>query len=69
MVFDFCITLTLIRKQITMTEMYKLLPTLFRNYDFELMVKEWKVKSGWFAVPSNVNIKVTRRRPSSRRVV
>jgi hypothetical protein len=52
-----------------MTEMYKLLPTIFRRYDFELMKQEWTVKSGWFTVPSNVQVKVTQRRPGSRRAV
>ena len=64
-----CIVLTFYRKQITMTEMYKILPTIFRKYNFELTAKEWTVKSGWFSVPSNVQVKVTQRRSGSRRAV
>lgn len=51
-----------IGKHITNTEMYKLLPTILRDFDFELVgKKEWDVWEGWFHSQKNVNVKVTRR--------
>lgn len=56
-------------KQISMTEMYKLLPTILRRYHFELTVPEWTLRAGWFSVPRNVLVRVEQRRPGSRRAV
>lgn len=51
-----------IGKHITMTEMYKLLPTILRDFEFELLVDKWEVWHGWFQNQSNVLVKATRKR-------
>jgi len=52
-------------RHITNTEMYKLLPTVLRDFDFELVTPKWKVWRGWFHQQEDVNVKITRRRPYS----
>lgn len=42
--------------------MYKLLPTILRDFDFEVLVKDWTVWAGWFNQQRDVTVKVTRRR-------
>lgn len=57
---------TCIGKHITNTEMYKLLPTILRDFDFELVGnQEWDVWRGWFHHQRNVNVQVKRRQPAS----
>jgi cytochrome P450 len=36
------------------TEMYKLLPTILREFNFEMLVDRWEVHKGWFNRPKNV---------------
>lgn len=52
-----------IANQVTNTEMYKLLPTILRDFRFELLVDEWTVFRGWFQSQKNVMVKVSRRKP------
>lgn len=62
-----------IGKHITMVEMYKLLPTILREFEFEGVgdgeegeegkgLKEWKVWAGWFHQQKGVDVRVRRRR-------
>ncbi|EXJ87870.1 hypothetical protein A1O1_04797 [Capronia coronata CBS 617.96] len=52
-----------IGRHITNTEMYKLLPTVLRDFEFELVgSKEWETWQGWFHQPKNINVRVKRRR-------
>ncbi|EHY53724.1 hypothetical protein HRR83_003937 [Exophiala dermatitidis] len=54
-----------IGRHITNTEMYKLLPTILHDFEFELVGnREWEVWRGWFHQPKNVNVRVTRRAPN-----
>ncbi|KAL2422579.1 hypothetical protein ABEF91_004830 [Exophiala dermatitidis] len=54
-----------IGRHITNTEMYKLLPTILHDFEFELVGnREWEVWRGWFHQPKNVNVRVTRRVPN-----
>ena len=53
---------SLMVRQITNTEMYKLLPTILRDFDFEVLVEDWTVWAGWFNQQRDVTVKVTRRR-------
>ncbi|KAK3676072.1 hypothetical protein LTR78_004264 [Recurvomyces mirabilis] len=50
-------------RHITMVEMYKLLPTLLREYHFEFKTPEteWNVWHGWFQHQRNVNVRVKER--------
>ncbi|KAK4554665.1 hypothetical protein LTR86_008167 [Recurvomyces mirabilis] len=50
-------------RHITMVEMYKLLPTLMQEYQFEFETPEteWKVWHGWFQHQRNVNVRVKER--------
>ncbi|KAB8337257.1 hypothetical protein FH972_021559 [Carpinus fangiana] len=48
-------------KQISYTEMFKLLPTILRKYDFELLSPEWNPHRSWFADPSEVLVRVKNR--------
>ncbi|KAL4916114.1 cytochrome P450 [Aspergillus aurantiobrunneus] len=50
-------------RHISEIEMYKLLPTLLREFEFEMLVDRWEVWSGWFHRTSNVMCRVQRRRP------
>ncbi|EXJ86820.1 hypothetical protein A1O3_03774 [Capronia epimyces CBS 606.96] len=51
-----------IGRHITNTEMYKLLPTILHDFEFELVGnKEWKTWQGWFHQQSDVNVTVKRR--------
>lgn len=53
-----------IGKHITNIEMYKLLPTILRDFEFVgLEDKTWKVFGGWFHHQSGVDVRVRRRRP------
>lgn len=56
-----------IGRHITSIEMYKLLPTILRDFKFELLVDEWKVRRTWFHNQSDVLCKVEKRRPASQR--
>ena len=58
-----------IGRHISEVEMYKLLPTILREFEFKLLVHHWEVWSGWFHRTSNVICKVKRRRPESERPV
>ncbi|KAJ5320466.1 hypothetical protein N7508_000749 [Penicillium antarcticum] len=40
------------------TEMYKLLPTILREFNFELLVDRWEVHKGWFNRSTNVTCQV-----------
>lgn len=51
-----------IGRHISEIEMYKLLPTILMEFDFELLVDEWKVCGGWFHRTTNVMCKVERRK-------
>lgn len=42
-------------------EMYKLLPTILAEFEFELLVDQWEVCGGWFHRTTNVVCKVGRR--------
>ncbi|KAJ9610743.1 hypothetical protein H2200_005520 [Cladophialophora chaetospira] len=55
-----------IGKHITLTEMYKLLPIVLRDFEFDMVPDEngqweWKVWRGWFHQQSNVMVKARRR--------
>ena len=55
-----------IGRHITLTEMYKLLPVVLRDFEFEKVPDEdgdweWKVWRGWFHQQSNVMVKARRR--------
>lgn len=51
-----------IGKHITNTEMYKLLPTILRDFEFELTGDAtWQTWQGWFHQQKNVNVIVKRR--------
>ncbi|EXJ67688.1 uncharacterized protein A1O5_09034 [Cladophialophora psammophila CBS 110553] len=52
-----------IGKHITTTEMYKLLPAVLRDFEFEMHMdgKEWTVWQGWFHQQKNVMVTVRRR--------
>ena len=56
-----------IGRHITSIEMYKLLPTILRDFRFELLVKEWKVRRSWFHNPYDVFCKIEKRRPGEKR--
>lgn len=47
-----------------MMEIYKALPELIRDYDFELVdpKKEWTLINRWFHQPKNVQTIVTKRK-------
>ncbi|KAK4656761.1 hypothetical protein QC762_207060 [Podospora pseudocomata] len=51
-------------KNISMMEIYKALPELIRDYDFELVdpKKEWTLINRWFHQPKNVQTIVTKRK-------
>ncbi|KAK8863366.1 cytochrome P450 oxidoreductase [Apiospora arundinis] len=51
-----------IGRHISEIEMYKLLPTILTEFDFELLVDDWEVCGGWFHRTTNVMCKVERRR-------
>jgi len=51
--------------KITNTEMYKLLPTILHNFKFDLVTPEWTTWQGWFHQQKDVNVRVSRRKPSS----
>lgn len=51
-----------IGRHISEIEMYKLLPTILTEFDFELLVDKWQVCGGWFHRTTNVICKVERRR-------
>lgn len=48
--------------QISLLEMYKLIPSVLLDFSFELVEpeKEWTVRHGWFNKPRNVNVRVRR---------
>lgn len=50
-------------KNLALLEVYKLIPTLFMKYDFELADPdaEWKVKNVWFTLQEGINVKIRRR--------
>lgn len=49
-------------KNISYVEMFKLVPTLLRKYDFEMVGnKEWTVVREWFQHQKDVHVRVTRR--------
>jgi cytochrome P450 len=50
-------------RYITMTEMYKLLPVMVREYDFEFAKpdSEWQVWHGWFQHQRGIDVMVKRR--------
>ena len=55
-----------IGKHITNTEMYKLLPTVLRDFEFDIVPDqegkwEWEVWRGWFHQQKNVMVKARRR--------
>lgn len=50
-----------IGRHISEIEMYKLLPTILTEFDFELLVEGWEVCGGWFHRTTNVVCKVGRR--------
>ncbi|KAL4819893.1 cytochrome P450 [Aspergillus spinulosporus] len=50
-----------IGRHISNIEMYKLLPTLLREFEFEMLVDRWEVKGSWFHRTHNVKCKVKRR--------
>lgn len=52
-----------IGRHITNIEMYKLLPTILRDFKFDLLVEKWDVWEGWFHNTSNIMCKVSKRRP------
>lgn len=56
-----------IGRHITNIEMYKLLPTILRDFRFDLLVSDWKVRRSWFHNPYNVLCKVSKRNPGSPR--
>jgi cytochrome P450 len=64
-----------IGKWITMVEMYKLLPTILRDFEFEGVgegrkqgvLKEWKVWAGWFHQQKGVDVVVRRRKGREQR--
>lgn len=56
-----------IGRQITNIEMYKLLPTILRDFKFDLLVEEWKVSTTWFHNQRDVLCRVSKRRPGSTR--
>lgn len=65
-----------IGKHITNVEMYKLLPTILRDFEFEGVgapegegLKEWSVWQGWFHQQKGVDVKVRRRKPREEDVV
>ncbi|KAK8024762.1 cytochrome P450 oxidoreductase [Apiospora arundinis] len=51
-----------IGRHISEIEMYKLLPIILTEFDFELLVDDWEVCGGWFHRTTNVMCKVERRR-------
>ncbi|KAK8106921.1 uncharacterized protein PG998_008934 [Apiospora kogelbergensis] len=53
-----------IGRHISEIEMYKLLPTILGEFDFELLVDDWEVCGGWFHRTRNVMCKVERRQKS-----
>jgi cytochrome P450 len=44
------------------TEMYKLLPTILREFNFEILVDQWEVHKGWFNRSTNVICQVRPRK-------
>ncbi|KAK8036942.1 cytochrome P450 oxidoreductase [Apiospora marii] len=50
-----------IGRHISEIEMYKLLPTILTEFDFELLVEDWEICGGWFHKTTNVMCKVGRR--------
>lgn len=61
-----------IGKHITTTEMYKLLPTILRDFEFDMHLngaKTWKVWAGWFHHQKDVFCNVRRRRERQKGVV
>jgi cytochrome P450 len=66
-----------IGKHITNIEMYKLLPTILRDFEFEGVggkaedhgFKEWTVWQGWFHQQKGVDVKVKRRKERAEGVV
>jgi cytochrome P450 len=66
-----------IGKHITNVEMYKLLPTILRDFEFEGVggkaedqgLKDWNVWAGWFHQQKGVDVKVKRRRERAEGVV
>lgn len=55
-----------IGRHITSVEMYKLLPVILRDFEFELLVDKWKVRRTWFHNQSDIWCKVRRRRSSGK---
>lgn len=51
-----------IGKWITHVEMYKLLPTVLRDFDFELLAENWTVSYTWFQGQKGVNVRASTRR-------
>ncbi|KAK8134787.1 hypothetical protein PG984_006799 [Apiospora sp. TS-2023a] len=50
-----------IGRHISEIEMYKLLPTILMEFEFELLVEDWEICGGWFQKTTNVMCKVRRR--------
>ena len=61
-----------IGKHITTTELYKLIPTILRDFEFDMHLngkKEWSVWAGWFHHQKDVWCNVRRRRPREENVI
>ncbi|GAD96765.1 predicted protein [Paecilomyces variotii No. 5] len=56
-------TRTCIGKNISLLEIYKLIPSLFQTYDIELgnPDREWETVNAWFVRQTNMDIKLSRR--------
>lgn len=53
---------TCVGKHIAIAEMLKWLPALLRDFEFELMVDEWTVWHGFFAMQKDVMVRAVRKR-------
>ena len=49
---------TCIGKNISFLEMYKLIPTLFLAFDFEIVDKVWETKNSWFVRQAGVKVRL-----------
>lgn len=56
-----------IGRHITNIEMYKMLPTILRGFEFKLHADEWKVNNGWFKIPTDIMVSVSKRHPDAPR--
>ncbi|KAJ9350283.1 cytochrome P450 [Paecilomyces variotii] len=56
-------TRTCIGKNISLLEIYKLIPSLFQSYNIELenLDREWEIVNAWFVRQKNMDIKLSRR--------